>query len=146
MKKILMLSLCAVLASPTFAADDPVVARQTIFKQFKKDAAAMGKMVKADTFNKDEFSKLASHLDELAQQPWQHFPAGSASGQSKQKTDAKAEIWSKSADWTKAIDNLKAETTKLKQVAANGDVASIKIQFGAVQKTCKSCHDSFRKD
>lgn len=146
MKKILMLSLCALLASPAFAADDPVAARQTIFKQFKKDAAAMGKMVKGDAFNKDEFSKLAAHLDEIAQQPWQHFPAGTASGQAKRQTDAKPEIWSKAADWTKAVDRFKAETGKLKQVAANGDVASIKNQFGAVQKTCKSCHDGFRKD
>jgi cytochrome c556 len=36
MKTTLMLSLCAVLASPAFAADDPVTARQAIFKQFKK--------------------------------------------------------------------------------------------------------------
>jgi cytochrome c556 len=113
-----MLSLCAVLASSAFAATDPVTARQDIFKQFKKDAGAMGKMVKSDAINKEEFSKLAAHLDEVAQQPWQHFPAGSASGQTAKKTDAKAEIWSKPADWTKAVDNFKAETAKLKQVAA----------------------------
>jgi cytochrome c556 len=146
MKTTLMLSLCALLASPAFAADDPVTARQAIFKQFKKDAAAMGKLVKADNFSKDEFSKLAMHLDAIAQQPWQHFPAGTASGKTSHETDAKAEIWSKSADWNKAVDNFKAETGKLKQVAANGDAANIKNQFGAVQKSCKSCHDAFRKD
>lgn len=146
MKQALMLGLCAVLASPVFAADDPVVARQTIFKQFKKDAAAMGKMVKADAINPAEFSQLAGHLDELAQQPWQHFPAGSAAGQSPQKTAAKAEIWSQPAEWTKAQDGFKAETAKLKQVAAAGDVASIKNQFAAVQQSCKRCHDAFRKD
>lgn len=146
MKKTLMLSLCAVLASSAFAATDPVSARQDIFKQFKKDAAAMGKMVKSDAINKEEFSKLAAHLDEVAQQPWQHFPAGTASGQAARKTEAKAEIWSKPAEWTKAVDSFKAETGKLKQVAANGDAASIKNQFAAVQKTCKSCHDAFRKD
>jgi cytochrome c556 len=146
MKKSLMLSLCAVLASPVFAATDPVSARQDIFKQFKKDAGAMGKMVKSDAISKEEFSKLAAHLDEVAQQPWQHFPAGTASGQASKKTDAKAEIWSKPTDWTKAVDGFKAETAKLKQVAAAGDTASIKNQFAAVQKSCKSCHDAFRKD
>jgi cytochrome c556 len=98
MKKTLMLSLCAVLASSAFAATDPVSARQDIFKQFKKDAGAMGKMVKSDAINKEEFSKLAAHLDEVAQQPWQHFPAGTASGQTAKKTEAKAEIWSKPAE------------------------------------------------
>jgi cytochrome c556 len=74
------------------------------------------------------------------------FPGWQRQWQDQPKTDAKAEIWSKSADWNKAVDNFKAETGKLKQVAANGDAASIKNQFGAVQKSCKSCHDAFRKD
>ena len=59
---------------------------------------------------------------------------------------AKPEIWSKPADWQKAVDTHKAETAKLKQVAAAGDLSAIKAQFGAVQKTCKACHDAFRKD
>ncbi|WP_428832368.1 c-type cytochrome [Chromobacterium piscinae] len=78
----------------------------------------------------------------MAQQPWQYFPAGSAAG----KTDAKPEIWSKPADWQKAIDNHKAATAKLKQVALTGDLAAIKAQFGATQQTCKACHKDFRKD
>ncbi|MDC7703689.1 c-type cytochrome [Vogesella indigofera] len=143
MKQLLLTVLsCTVLLSPAFAAD-PVAQRQEVFKQYKQTVGTMAKTVKGETpYSKDEFAKLAAHLDALAQQPWQHFPAGSDKG----KTDARAEIWSKPQDWKAAIDKHKTETAKLKQTAAGGDLAAIKAQFGATQKTCKACHDSFRND
>ncbi|AXT45664.1 MULTISPECIES: c-type cytochrome [Chromobacterium] len=142
MKKLLMLALAATLAGQAFAAD-PIAQRKDVFKQYKPVVGGMGKMVKGETpYNKDEFAKLAGELEALSQKPWQHFPAGSGTG----KTDAKPEIWSKPAEWQKAIDNHKAATAKLKQVAAGGDLGAIKVQFGATQKTCKACHDAFRKD
>ncbi len=143
MKKLLIAALsCTVLLSPAFAAD-PVAARKDVFSQYKKTIGAMAKTIKGETpYNKDEFAKLAAHMDTLAQQPWQHFPAGSNTG----KTDALPAIWSKPAEWKTAISNHQAETAKLKQVAASGDLDAIKAQFGATQKTCKACHDNFRKD
>ncbi|WP_440027794.1 c-type cytochrome [Chromobacterium amazonense] len=142
MKKMLVALLALLMASQAFAAD-PISQRKDVFKQYKPVVGAMGKMVKGDTpYNKDEFAKLATQLEQLSQQPWQYFPAGSNAG----KTDAKPEIWSKPADWQKAIDNHKAATAKLKQVALAGDLAAIKTQFGATQQTCKACHKDFRKD
>jgi|AGTN01.1.fsa_nt_gi Cytochrome C''. len=38
------------------------------------------------------------------------------------------------------------ETAKLAEVAKAGDAGAIKAQAGAVGKTCKSCHDDFKKD
>lgn len=142
MKKMLMASLALLLAGQALAAD-PVSQRKDAFKQYKPVVGEMGKMVKGETpYNKDEFAKQAAKLEQLSQQPWQYFPAGSGAG----KTDAKPEIWSKPADWQKAIDNHKAATAKLKQVALTGDLAAIKAQFGATQQTCKACHKDFRKD
>ncbi|MFD2449825.1 c-type cytochrome [Vogesella fluminis] len=143
MKPLLLAAAsCTVLLNPAFAAD-PVAQRQEIFKQYKQTVATMAKTVKGETpYNKNEFAKLAAHLDALAQQPWQHFPAGSDKG----KSEARAKIWSKPQDWKAAIAQHKTETAKLKQTAAGGDLAAIKAQFGATQKTCKTCHDSFRND
>ncbi|MDF0604879.1 cytochrome c [Neisseriaceae bacterium TC5R-5] len=140
MKKLLYVMLATLLAGSAFA--DSIKERQEIFKQYKPVVGNMGKMVKGEKpYNKDEFAKLASELEALSQKPWQHFPAGSNKG----KTEAKPEIWSKPTEWQQAIDNHKAATAKLKQVSANGDLAAIKVQFGATQKTCKACHDSFRQ-
>ena len=38
------------------------------------------------------------------------------------------------------------EANELQKVAATGDVAAIKAQFGKTGETCKACHDKFRKD
>ncbi|POZ61583.1 c-type cytochrome [Chromobacterium alticapitis] len=142
MKKMLMASLALLLAGQAFAAD-PISQRQQVFKQYKTTVGAMGKMVKGDTpYDKEAFAKLASQLEQLSQQPWQYFPAGSDAG----KTGARPEIWSKPADWQKVIDNHKAATAKLKQVAQTGDLDAIRKQFAETNQTCKACHKDFRKD
>lgn len=143
MKKVLIAALsCLTLLSPAFAAD-PIAARKDVFEQYKKTFGAMGKTMKGETpYSKNEFAKLAAHLDELAQLPWQHFPQGSDKG----KTEARPEIWSKPDAWKTAISDHKAATAKLKQVATTDDMAAIKAQFGATQQTCKACHKSFRND
>lgn len=143
MKKLLLALLSCAVLSPALAAD-PIAARKDVFEQYKKTVGPMSKVVKGESpFNKDEFAKMAAHLDELAQQPWQYFTPGSNKG----KTDAKAEIWSKPAEFKAAIDSHKAEVAKLKQVAAGAKTLDdVKPQFGAVMKTCKTCHDSFRAD
>ena len=38
------------------------------------------------------------------------------------------------------------EANELARVAATGDAAAIKAQFGKTGGTCKACHDAFRKD
>lgn len=38
------------------------------------------------------------------------------------------------------------EANELQKVAATGDVAAIKAQFGKTGESCKACHDKFRKD
>jgi cytochrome c556 len=38
------------------------------------------------------------------------------------------------------------EANELQKVAATGDAAAIKAQFGKTGESCKACHDKFRKD
>ena len=42
---------------------------------------------------------------------------------------------------TRAIQE---QAGKLNTVAASGDVAAVRAQFGEVGKACKNCHDNFR--
>ncbi|MFC3531317.1 c-type cytochrome [Vogesella facilis] len=143
MHKLLVIACCFATFNTALAAD-PITSRQEVFKQYKKTVGAMGKMVKGDTaFDQAEFAKLAAHMDELAQQPWQYFTPGSDKG----KTDAKPEIWSKPAEFKAAADKHKAEVAKMKAVAAQASgLNDVKAQFGAMQQTCKACHDQFRAD
>ena len=38
------------------------------------------------------------------------------------------------------------EAKELAAVAASGDAAAVKAQFGKLGEACKACHDKFRKD
>jgi cytochrome c556 len=70
------------------------------------------------------------------------FPEGT--GPDKVKSDSKAEVWSKRADFEKAVTDYTAATEKLVEAARTGDLAQIQPAFGAVGKTCGGCHDGFR--
>jgi cytochrome c556 len=77
-----------------------------------------------------------------SQEKW--FPAGS--GPEAGKTEAKAEIWSKPAEFKTAMKNFADAAPKLQAAANSGDVAAIKTAFGDTGKTCKGCHETFRTE
>ncbi|NDV12582.1 c-type cytochrome [Crenobacter caeni] len=142
--KLTRIVLAAAIAAAcgSALAADPITQRQDVFKDYKKTFGPMGDMVKGKTpYDKAEFAKLAAHLEVISKQPWQYFTPGTDKG----KTGAKAEIWSKSAEWKQEISKHEAATAALAKVAATGDLAAIKPAFGKVGQTCKSCHDAFRK-
>lgn len=76
------------------------------------------------------------------QEKW--FPAGS--GPEAGKTQAKAEIWSKPAEFKTAMKNFADAAPKLQSAANSGDVGAIKTAFGDTGKTCKGCHETFRAE
>ena len=61
-------------------------------------------------------------------------------------TRAKPEIWSKRADFDKAIADFVKHSQALAQAAATQPPASdaFKAAAGAVAQDCKGCHDTFR--
>jgi cytochrome c556 len=70
------------------------------------------------------------------------FPAGT--GPEAGKTRALAEIWSRPQDFIAAQKMFSDAAPKLLAAANAQDVAEVRTQFGAVGKTCKNCHDTFR--
>ena len=79
---------------------------------------------------------LVSHL------PWSAFGPGTDVG----KTRAKPEIWSETPKFVKASENMQAEVAKLATAAKTGNLDNLKNAFGPAARTCKACHDDFRKD
>jgi cytochrome c556 len=77
-----------------------------------------------------------------SQEKW--FPAGS--GPEAGKTQAKAEIWSKPAEFKTAMKNFADAAPKLQTAANGGDIAAIKTAFGDTGKACKGCHETFRAE
>ena len=137
-RKSLWIGLAALVLSASALAGSAASERRTIFKQYKQDLTAMHRMTSGGSFDQAQFLRLATSFNDAAHKPWQYFPAGS------QSRDSKAEIWSRPAEFKQAVDNFTTASGKLVQVAGNGDVGQVRAQLNLVQKTCKACHDSFR--
>lgn len=132
---------CGLFAAGSVVAQDPIAARKDGFKAAKE---AMG-MIKATLDGGGDLAVVkanAEKLEKIAVAASALFPVGSDKGDTK----AKASIWSNLDDFKAKAAALQAESAKLALVAASGDAAAVKKQFGAVGGTCKACHDSYRAD
>ncbi len=69
------------------------------------------------------------------------FPPGSDQGE----TRAKPGIWENLEDFQKKLEAMQTEATKLGDTAAGADRKAIGDQIAATGKTCKSCHDEYKK-
>jgi len=59
-------------------------------------------------------------------------------------TRAKPEIWTEKEKLGKAGGAFNKEANEMAKVAATGDAAAVKAQFGKLGETCKGCHDDFK--
>jgi cytochrome c556 len=84
-------------------------------------------------------AELVSTLSKL---PYAGFIDGSSSGDTK----AKPEIWSEADKFKAAAGRMQDEVVKLNAAAKTGNIDQIKAAVGDVGKSCKACHDSYRKE
>lgn len=102
-------------------------------RELKSSAPDLAKIRKSADFIAEQAPKAAS---------W--FPAGT--GPDVGKTEAKAEIWQKPEDF-KAKHAAFVKAAQGFQTAARGtDLAAIRAAQGDLGKTCKSCHELYRKE
>ena len=86
----------------------------------------------------------AKFVNDAAAEQAKWFPAGS--GPEAGKTDALPEIWSKPAEFKKAMQMFSDAAPKLQTAANSGNVGAIKTAFGDTGKACKNCHEQFRAE
>lgn len=116
--------------------------RQGLFQAIKTNFGPIGAVAKGEAPLSADTAARAENLAALAKIAPMGFPAGSeniAGGKTK------PEAWQK-AEFKAGFEALQAESAKLAEVAKGGDVNALKAQVGAVGKTCKACHDSFRAE
>jgi cytochrome c556 len=101
----------------------------------------MGNMIKSGKIDKAAFDKRAQALDVLVNLPYEGFTPGTEKGD----TRALEKIFTDRAKFDEAAKRMQGEVAKLAQVARGGDEAAIRAQFGAVGKSCDTCHDDFRR-
>jgi cytochrome c556 len=123
-------------------ADKAVSYRQAVMNVFYWNTDAMGDMVKG----KKEFdaAAFATHAKDLAAAAGLELMAAFPEDSINDESDAREEIWLDFAKFEKKYEALREQSAKLAEVAASGDEAAMKEQFGAASKTCKGCHDDFK--
>jgi cytochrome c556 len=89
---------------------------------------------------KEHAVPLALTMRNLASIAPDIFPASSDFGE----TAALPKIWEKPADFKKAVDAFMLAASILPDAAAAGG-EDYKVAFMALGKSCKGCHESFRK-
>jgi cytochrome c556 len=92
-------------------------------------------------YNKEEAIRDADFAALVATEPRLHFGEGTDMAAD---TRAKPEIWKRRADFDQKMDKMVNETSKLPQVARNGDLAALKKAVADTGSACKACHDDYR--
>ena len=72
--------------------------------------------------------------------------AGFGPGTDKGETRAKPEIWAEMDKFNAGAKKMQDEMAKLNVAAKSGSLDAIKAAAGEVGKTCKGCHDDYRKE
>ena len=134
----------ALLASPVLAqfknADDAVHYRQSVFTVMGNHFGRLAAMAKGEQpFDADQAKASAELVKTMSKLPWEAFVPGSDAGKANVKGDPLAHL-----DDIKALrEKMMAQADKLPEAA--GSLDTLRAQVGETGKTCKACHDKYRK-
>jgi len=153
MSKLLIASLSLLAAivaltgcsgeAPDTHPDQPVTKRRAVFKEFTRALEPMGLVARdRQPYQAANFLEQAYALKKLSTQPWPLFTADS----NYPPTKANAKVWQQPDDFKLAQGQFQQAVDELALAAAGTDLERIKTSVSNVQKSCKACHDTFRKD
>ena len=151
MKKVLVAAILAGVAGSVLAqqALKPEEMTKTRKAAYGFMAWNMGK-IKSNLdggFNKEQVAAAGAAVAAVANSGLGAlFGPGSERDVGDQKTRVKPEFFQQPDKVRELAVNFSKEANELARLAAAGDAAAIKTQFGKTGATCKACHDSFRKD
>jgi cytochrome c556 len=136
--------MTALPAAAQFAkAEDAIKYRKASFTVMATHFSRIGAMAQGKVpFDAKAVAENAQLAAVMAPLPFTAFGEGTDKGD----TRAKPEVWSQSDKFKAAARKMQEEITKLNAAAKTGDPGAIKAAFGGVGQSCKSCHDSFRKE
>jgi cytochrome c556 len=89
----------------------------------------------------EEFARFAADLERLTHiDHLRGYPPGSEGG----RTRARPVIWEEFDEFSSLLDDLRARSEALADVAGQDDRDAKMAAVGEVGKACKACHDRFR--
>ncbi|MBK1781062.1 cytochrome c [Advenella sp. WQ 585] len=146
-KQITVLALaCTTLfsaaANAQFAKpEDAVKYRQSAKVLMASHFGRMVPVIKGEApYDAEAIKENVALLNTLAALPWGAFGPGFEGG------DSKSEVWTDTKGFDEKRENFKVAIQNLSTAADSADLAQLKAAFGKAGQSCKSCHDSYRKD
>jgi len=136
--------LTSALSTPALAqfskAEDAIKYRESAMVLLGSHFGRMAPVAKKEIpYDKDQIRENVALLNVLATLPWAGFGPGTEGG------EARDDIWLDPEGFKQAQDELHGNLKKLTAAADAGDFDAFRVAFGAVGKSCKSCHDSYRE-
>lgn len=145
--RILLAALAASLALPAAAQyakpEDAVKFRKAAFTIMGNQMGRINAQLKSGKPDMAVISAAATTLTAVDHLPWDAFAAGT---DKVGNSEAKPEIWQQQAKFKQQSEELISAAEKLAAAAKNGDAKAVQAAFGETGKTCKGCHDQFRRD
>ena len=145
---LLTLSLAAG-ASAQMKPEDMIKARQSGYTFMAWNMGKIKAQVVDGTtpYNKDQVVAAANAIAAVANSGMGAlFAPDTGEGKGWKSTRVKAEFFKEQDEVRKIAMNYVQQANKLQEVAATGDLAAIKEQFGDTGKACKACHDKYRAE
>lgn len=97
------------------------------------------------TYNKDEVIKAANAIQAVAGSGMGAlYLPGTDKGKGWEDTRVKPELFTNKEGVGKVAGTFVKEANEMAKVAATGDAAAAKEQFGKLGASCKGCHDDFK--
>lgn len=140
----------SILATLTAAPLDKAAALKVMhdrhegMEQVGKTTKVLKRAVGGDAADMAAAKPAAATMDRLARAAGGWFPTGT--GPDIGKTGAKPEIWQNPKDFAAKLRSFQTAAASLNKAAQSGNADATKAAFADLGKSCKSCHDTYRKE
>lgn len=147
MKKLILATAVALFASTAVAhkmsldnGEEAIAYRKAAFSLLAANFGDLAARVNGKKpFDAAIVSQRVANVGALAKMPWEAF---AVAGSDKGKSDALPGVWSKADDFAAAQQQFLKAVADLE--AAGTDQKQLEAAVGAVGKSCKACHNSFK--
>lgn len=140
---VAVLGLAFAVTGASANPDDHITYRKQIMQIKGAAATAMGLIAEGKVPHDKHFLTQATTLVETLALAPAAFRENT-DGQGREKTTAKANIWTDWADFEKRFQELEDKANDILTLASTGGVAVAAGELPGLFRTCKGCHDDYR--
>jgi cytochrome c556 len=136
---LLLIGAAAAAATPADAIRGRMAGYRALGAAFK----TTNDTIRAGDLASPRLRQAAGQISAAARSQYAWYPAGSGP-QSRLRTAAKAEIWTRAREFRAAQDAFARQASAFERIVASGNEAAIRSGVRQLGASCKGCHDSFR--